>query len=263
MGHRPFVPKLRFWCTGVMASYDLPERRYPELLPDCVKEMSSIRKGAVALFDADGTLWRDDVADDFTSWMIETQKIPGDRWERYLEIYRDDHAAGCRYLLTLYRGLTRGELHHEIWTWWREHARRQWIIEALEALYFLAEGGCDIWIVTGSPSDTMFPLRDFLPVHQVVGMDFAFDDQEMVTGDHDGISCADDGKADKVRSMLGGSRQVIFAAGNGSLDRAMMEIATDVAWAVYPNPEFEATARARGWPVLERPPDFVEESKLA
>ena len=246
-----------------MANFDLPDARQPELLPPFVASMTDVGEGTVALFDADGTLWRDDVADDFTRWMIDTGTIPGDRWARYLEIYRDDHAPGCRFLLTLYKGLTQSRLHDRVWTWWREHAHRRWIPEALEALYFLAEAGCEVWVVTGSPTDTMIPLLDFLPVSTIVGMDFELDEHDVVTGRHSGISCADEGKAEKVRVMVGDARRVVFAAGNGSLDRAMMELSTGVAWAVYPNSAFEADARARGWPVLPRPADFVEEAKLA
>jgi hypothetical protein len=54
---------------------------------------------------------------------------------------------------------------------------------------------------------------------------------------------------------------VRFAAGNGSLDGAMMALA-DVAWSVYPNPEFEVYSREQGWHLLRRPADFVEEEKF-
>jgi len=245
-----------------MSEFNLPERQ-PKLLPEFVERMEDQPEGSVALFDADGTLWRNDVADDFTKWMIDTEKIPCEPWEEYLSIYKRDHAAGCRFLLRLYKGLKLEHLHREIWSWWRNHAHRQWIPEALEALYFLADRGIDIWVVTGSPTDTMLPLKDFLPVSTIVGMDFAIDEDLVITGDYSGISCADEGKAEKVKTMVGDDRKIVFAAGNGSLDRAMMELATDLAWAVYPNAEFEATARARGWPILLRPDDFVEEAKLA
>lgn len=245
-----------------MTEFNLPKRR-PALLPDFVAAMKSPSEGSVALFDADGTLWRDDVADDFTKWMIDTGTISGELWNEYLRIYKLDHAEGCRFLLRLYTGLEQEVLHRQIWSWWRHHAQRRWVPEALEALYFLAERGHDVWVVTGSPTDTMLPLKDFLPVSTVVGMDFELDGDGTITGNHTGISCADHGKAEKVKAMVGNGRRVVFAAGNGSLDRAMMELATDVAWAVYPNAEFEAVARRRGWPILPRPVDFVEEPKLA
>ena len=126
----------------------------------------------------------------------------------------------------------------------------------------MAERGYTIWIVTGSPTDTMLPLKDFLPVDDVVGMDFEVDQQGVITGELSGISCTDEGKARKVRKAWGDG-PIAFAAGNGSLDAAMIELGEEVCWSVYPNPEFERLSHERGWHVLERPADFVEEPKLA
>ena len=43
----------------------------------------------------------------------------------------------------------------------------------------------------------------------------------------------------------------------------MLELSTGVIWSVYPAPDLERQALARGWHVLPRPADFVEEPKLA
>ena len=87
----------------------------------------------------------------------------------------------------------------------------------------------------------------------------------MITGKLSGISCADEGKAEKVRVLWGeqGGGPILFAAGNGRLDAAMMELSEEVIWSVYPNPEFHAYSKAKGWHITERPADFVEEAKLA
>ena len=241
----------------------LPERD-ASVLPAFVRDMAADGRGKLAVFDADGTLWRDDVADDFTTWMRTAQGMASDaQWAEYLAIYRDDHAAGCRFLLRLYAGLERSELHAHVFEWWRQHSWRRYIPEAIEALRTLAERGYTIWVVTGSPMDTMLPLKEFLPVDEVVGMDFA-DDQGRLTGELAGISCADEGKAEKVLSLWPNSPEtIVFGAGNGSLDAAMLHLAREVVWAVYPNPSFQTYAEAQGWPVLARPADFVEEAKLA
>ncbi|MBW2527320.1 MAG: hypothetical protein JRI23_24270, partial [Deltaproteobacteria bacterium] len=60
-----------------------------------------------------------------------------------------------------------------------------------------------------------------------------------------------------------GEGPIRFAAGNGPLDTAMLELSEEVCWSVYPAPELEREALARGWHVLPRPADFVEEPKLA
>ena len=240
--------------------YDLPTTRRPELIPDFVAALRPCADGAITIWDADGTLWVDDVADDFTCWMIDQGHISGDRWQRYMEIYRDDHPAGCRFLLTLYTGLDATVLQELVERWWLEQAHRSWIDEVIEALYHLADRGYPVWVVSGTPTDFLLPLLHMLPADRIVGMDFELDEAGRITGRHSGISCADQGKADKVRS-LAGDAPVRFAAGNGSLDGPMMEMA-EVAWSVYPNPDFERYSRERGWTILPRPADFVEEAKF-
>lgn len=242
-----------------MTDYGLPSTRRPELIPDDLRALPPCDGDAITIWDADGTLWVDDVADDFTCWMIDQGHISGELWPRYMEIYRDDHSAGCRFLLTLYTGWDADALQDLVELWWREHAHRHWIDEVVEALYHVAGLGYPIWIVSGTPTDFLLPLLHFLPCHSIVGMDFETEGLT-ITGRHSGISCADQGKADKVASLAQG-KVVRFAAGNGSLDGPMMEMA-EAAWSVYPNPDFEAYSREHGWPILPRPADFTEEAKF-
>jgi len=130
----------------------------------------------------------------------------------------------------------------------------------VESLYALADVGFPIWVVSGSPTEFLQPLLQMLPVARILGMDFEFGSDHKVTGKHTGISCAGLGKAEKLKA-LGEGLNVRVCAGNGSLDGAMMELA-EVAWSVFPNPEFEAYSRGRGWPVMPRPDWFVEETKF-
>ena len=46
--------------------YGLRAARQPALVPDFVQSIGACRDGALAVFDADGTMWVNDVADDFT-----------------------------------------------------------------------------------------------------------------------------------------------------------------------------------------------------
>ncbi len=231
----------------------------PDLVPCFLRGAPRSTDGALAVFDADGTMWRDDVADDFTQWMMATGEIPSSGWPEYLRIYREDAPAGCRHLLTLYRGLAVERLRERIDRWWLDHARRRWIREVVEALYHLSGLGYRVWVVSGTPTDFLSPLSRMLPVDDVLGMDFEVVDGR-ITGRHRGIGCAGTGKADKIRDRAAG-RPVFFCCGNGDLDAAMMEMAA-VAWSVYPNPAFYAHSLDMGWPVLPRPPDFEEEKKL-
>ncbi len=241
--------------------FGIPRARDPLQAPDFVRALPPCPAGGgVAIYDADGTLWVDDVADDFTCFMMDRGKIPAENWPTYMRIYRDDHPAGCRYLLTFYQGLTPQQLAAEVDHWWDAHAHRAWIPQVVESLHLLADRGYPIWVVSGTPTDFLLPLRRMLPVSEVVGMDFEVGADGRFTGRHAGISCAGEGKAEKLRHLLG-PRPVHFAAGNGSLDGPMMDLA-QVAWSVYPNPEFAEHSRARGWPILPRPADFKEEEKF-
>ena len=244
-----------------MSDYNLPPRR-PELVPDFVRALPEDGHGKLAIYDADGTLWRDDVADDFCRWMIDNGHVAtGGQWDEYIRIYREDHAVGCEFMLSFYAGLPLARFHELIHRWWLT-ANRRWVPEVLESLYLLAERGYTIWVVTGSPTDTMLPLKSFLPVDDIVGMDFDLDEAGVITGAVTGIPCADEGKARKVRHLWG-ERPLLLAAGNGPLDAAMMALSSDVSWSIYPAPAFEKISRANGWRILPRPADFIEETKLA
>lgn len=206
----------------------------------------------LALWDADGTLWENDVADDCTIWMIGTGRIAtGRQWPEYKRIYSEDANEGCRYLLTFFRGMPIETLTHHVEAYWREFMKLEYIDDPVEALRCLAGRGFQTWVVTGSPTDFLFPLQKRLPVDRIVGMDFEVDSQGIITGRHDGISCAGEGKAEKVRSLWPGPIQ--FAAGNAILDEAMLRLARDVAWAVHPHPNLEVIARQEGWEIKPSP----------
>ena len=226
------------------------------MLPAFIDRIPLLEEPRLALFDADGTLWENDIADDCTIWMIGTGRIPGshEKWNEYKRIYAQDAPTGCEYLLTFYQGLSQAALTEHVNTYWREVMSLEYIEQPLEVLYYLAERQFRIWVITGSPTDLLFPLLDKLPVERIVGMDYEVDPHGVLTGRHAGISCAGAGKADKVRSLW--SDAIQFAAGNARLDEAMMRLARDVVWAVHPHPDLEKVARAEGWEIklADRPP---------
>lgn len=240
--------------------YGLERRRAPELVPEFIESIPPRgNDDAICVFDADGTLWVDDVADDFTQWMIAQGDVPGELWPQYMRVYRDDPPTGCRFLLTLYREMEIEVVRRRVDEYWDHHAKRTWVWEVMESYYLLKEKGYPIWIVSGTPTDFLLPLKRIIDTDVIVGMDFEIVDGR-VTGKHSGIPCAGEGKARKLISLLD-DHAVRFCAGNGSLDGPMMELA-EIAWSVYPNPAFAEYSKKKGWPILPRPADFVEEEKF-
>lgn len=240
--------------------YGLGKTRKPQLVPRFVADLPPATNGEIAAFDADGTLWTNDVADDFTQWMITEGNISDEFWADYLRIYADDPPTGCRYLLTLYRGQALTAIAERVTHYWETLADRTWIEEVVESLYALKEKAYSIWIVSGTPTDFLLPLRGILGVDRIIGMDFETDEHGLITGNPLGIPCAGEGKALKLNGLIG-SRTVRICCGNGSLDGPMMELA-EMAWSIYPNPEFEHYSREKGYAILPRPADFQEEEKF-
>ena len=221
-------------------------------LPPFVDRIQLLDEPRLALFDADGVLWENDIADDCTLWMIGTRRIhTGRNWARYKQIYATDAPAGCRFLLSFYEGMARAELAQHVQTYWDEFMQLDMLDQPVAVLRHLAEQGFGIWVVTGSPTDFLHPLQQRLPVDRIVGMDFESDGSDVLTGRHAGISCAGPGKAGKVLSMWDGPVQ--FVAGNALLDEAMLRLARDVAWAVHPHPALAEIARAEGWEIKPSP----------
>lgn len=224
-------------------------------LPSFINKIQILDEPRLALFDADGTLWENDIADDCTIWMIGTGRIKtGHKWHEYKKIYSKDAPAGCRYLLTFYKGMHISELSRHVDSYWNEFMKMEYIEEPLEVLQYCAKHDFNVWVVTGSPTDFLFPLLKKLPVQKIVGMDYELDANGFITGKHSGISCAGRGKAEKIKSLWQGPVQ--FAAGNALLDEAMMRLARDVVWAVHPHPDLEKIAVKEGWEIKKsyKPP---------
>jgi phosphoserine phosphatase len=226
-------------------------------VPDFVKRIQLLDEPRLALFDADGVLWVNDIADDTTLWMIGTGRIKAssEKWHEYKRIYMGDPPAGCRYLLTFFEGMHIDELAAHVNEYWRSFMKLEYIDQPVELLYYLVDRNFKIWVVTGSPTDFLYPLQKQMPVEQIVGMDFEFDSKGYATGRHSGISCAGPGKAEKSRAMWGPG-PIQFACGNALLDEDMLRLARDVAWAVHPHPDFEEVAKREGWEIKpsDRPP---------
>ncbi len=207
----------------------------------------------LAVFNAEGTLWSVDIADELVLWMIGTGRIrvTSSRWAEYRQVSLSNPTTAARYRLTFFAGLKGVELKRHIHTFWSKHLRFEWFDEPVAVLRHLASLKFNIWLVTSGPAEPMLPIRDYLPVSCVVGNDFAVDQNGVLTGGHVGINCVGLGKARKVRTLWDGPIQ--FVAASSLHDEALLRLARDVSWAVYPHPALAAIARASRWEILPFP----------
>jgi HAD superfamily phosphoserine phosphatase-like hydrolase len=220
-------------------------------LPEPLCRIRLLDEPRLALFDADGTLWEGDIAEEHALWMIGTGRIhTGHLWPEYRRLLEVDFAESCRLMLRLYEGIPEGELARCASVFWREAMKLPFIEPAVEAVRALAQMGFKVWVVTGSPRQVLEPLRGLLPIERIVGMEFEVAGGAL-TGRSAGLTTAGDGKVQAVRALFEGDVQL--AAGNSVSDAPMLRMARDVAWAVHPSPALESIARERGWFISPAP----------
>jgi HAD superfamily phosphoserine phosphatase-like hydrolase len=206
-----------------------------------------------AAFDADGVLWRGDVSEDFTRWMIGRGVFDQALWPQYEAVNGRDPAAGCVEILRFYRGLPLTALRAHVAEFWRTSEPRPWIDAVVAAFRWLAAEGFTMFVVSGTPKVVLEPLVQHLPVQatQIVALELEFDAAGRATGAPRGTVTTGPGKAERLRAVWSGP--VLVAAGNSALDVELLKLSTAFRWVVEPSAALRAVAEREGWPVHERP----------
>ena len=206
----------------------------------------------VAVFDADGVLWRGDVSEDFTRWMIEQGHFDGTLWERYSAINATDPAAGCLAILGFYGGMAIERLAVHVREFWDTAGDRAWIEPVVTALRRLEELGFSIYIVSGTPRVVLEPLVEHLPVDgkHILALELEVDANGRATGRHHGVPTCGTGKAQALRSRT--AEPVHLAAGNSVLDVEMLRLSENVRWVIEPDAELREVAEHEGWLITDQ-----------
>ena len=207
----------------------------------------------IAAFDADGVLWRGDVSEDFTAWMIDRDKFDSALWPRYTELNRADPAAACVMILEFYRGMARDQIRDYAQEFWRTAAPRRWNHEAVQAVQWLIERNICVYIVSGSPSVVLADLPEHIPIEpdNILAVELEFDAENRATGNPEGIVTCGPGKAQRLRQAS--SEPVLVAVGNSILDIEMVELSEDVRWVVEPDSAMRDLAERQGWLITTLP----------
>ena len=211
--------------------------------------------GGLAVFDADGTLWREDVGEAFLRRLVALGwvKLPGgaDPYEEYERVVDRDKAAGYAYAAQLQAGLPARNVATEA-----ERFARGWVpprliadTQALRAL--CADAGLKPLVVSASALPIVVaaaPLAGFA-ADQCRGIEVAVRDGKFTAEVIPPVTYA----AGKIEAASRLGRLVLACGDSFTGDLAMLEAAQiPVVVAPAKGSALSIEARKRGWPVLSQ-----------
>jgi phosphoserine phosphatase len=208
-----------------------------------------------AVFDADGTLWRGDVGEDFLRFLASTGVLPGGgagAFARYEALHHERPVDAYAWAVEVMAGLPEDHLRslcHDFFA--RRFLGRvyPWVRALFEVLH---QRGVSVWICSASPRWIVEAGGQALgvPLERVIGVDAELEGGRLT--------------AQVKRPVTAGPGKVTwlerhglawgFAAGNGELDVDMLERAPHrLVVATFDGPENALVRRARqdGWPILK------------
>lgn len=179
----------------------------------------------VAVFDADGTLWRGDVGDLHLEYLVSSGLLgmaPGvEVLNRYQALCAEDVDGGYAYATSVMSGLELGQVQEAAHRVWETHDA-QWMQPVTELLRSLTSLGWEAWIVSASNRWMVEIAVESLPVmpERVLGMEVQVEGGRLteqllppITNGH--------GKVEAIRERIG--VQPVLAVGNSVHDAPMLD----------------------------------------
>ena len=228
----------------------------PAKLVAAVREAGRALPGAAAAFDADGTLWREDVGEAFLKHLIALGWVKcadgTDPYPIYEAKVAQDRAAGFAFAAQLQAGLSRAALEAEA-----TKLAASWVaprlIESTQALLALCrESGLVPTVVSASPIEIVraaAPLAG-VPVSRCLGMTVQAGEGGILTDAMAGPITYADGK---VQALANASwLPIALACGDSNTGDLAMLKAARVAVGVAPKSgsALANECTARGWSLL-------------
>jgi phosphoserine phosphatase len=207
---------------------------------------------SIAVFDCDGTLWSGDAGADFFYWEIERGLVSAETGEWARSRYKD-YMAGkvgeeqiCGEMVTINRGVAHDTLQRAAEEFFDEVVSHRIFSEMQELTRRLHQQGCELWAVS-STNNWVVEIgaeRFGIPRQQILAACVHIEDGH--ASDRLIRVPTDELKAVAIREIINRPMEAVF--GNSVHDQAMLELAK-YPFCVNPNPDLEAVARQRSWPI--------------
>ena len=207
---------------------------------------------AIAVFDCDGTLWSGDAGADFFYWemkngFIAPEIVPAitHRYNEYLA-GRVDELAICGEMIQINKGVPLERLRDGAREFFRAVVKPRIFPEMQELTHQLAAQGCELWAVSSTNNWVVEEgaAAFGIPSERVLAATLAVEDG-LVTDRLLRVP-TDELKQTAIEEVIQRSVDAVF--GNSMHDFAMLEKAKS-PYAINPNAELEARAKALGWKV--------------
>lgn len=213
-------------------------------------------RGKAVAFDADGTLWRGDVGEDFLRKAALEERYPAMKgrrglFEEYERRVAADPASAYAFCVELLEGASEAEVRGDGQAFFDARFKGRIFQAAKTLTAALAKAGYDVWVVSASPHWQVVPgaLALGIPEERVIAVSCAVTDGVLRLPVVQPVPCFEG----KVRQLQSRGIRPVLALGNGELDLPMLAYA-ERAIAVAPHGEagnaLVREAQRRSWPIL-------------
>jgi phosphoserine phosphatase len=206
----------------------------------------------VAAFDCDGTLWSGDAGETFFDWEIRTGLVSVEVGRmmraRYAEYKagKVDEEEMCGEMVTMHRGMAEGSLMEAASDFMSRLFPGHAFPEMLDLVRKLHANGCEIWAVSSSSEWVIRAgMEQFgIPADRILATKVKV--EAGIVTDQLIRTPSGPGKPQALREVV--RKSIDAAFGNSRWDTEMLAMSKH-PFAINPNPDLEATARARGWTI--------------
>jgi HAD superfamily phosphoserine phosphatase-like hydrolase len=185
------------------------------------------KDGGLAIFDADGTLWADDVGEAFFRWLIAEKKLLNvdystDLWDKYEKLLDADKNYAYEWVDQIMAGLN----HADVKVWMREFFKENFVSRIYqpqkELIRKLRVNNFDVWIVSASNIDLVKAGAPYVGVdpNNVIGYDLEIENGILTDRLKKPIPYRE-GKLAAIKKII--KRQPDLVAGDSRGDKEMLE----------------------------------------
>lgn len=207
-------------------------------------------EGAAVAFDADGTLWRGDVGEDFLRYAAAQGFVARDAYRTYEAHLAVDLATAYGFCAQVLAGRTEAWVEAEAQRFFDQRFAGRVFRYVRPLLAAVARKGLQPWIVSASPRWLVQAgaRRLGMPAEQVLAVSVPVVDGKLTGAVQRPVPCG----AGKAAVLRAAGVRPFFALGNGAIDVDMLA-AAEHALVVAPRDEdtpLVHEALRRHWPIL-------------